>query len=104
MAFSFSGPKVRKVDNRRRSALERSVKYVISADLAAEVEAGVPAPLLPSIEFPRALFVERTRAVGSARLRSNPRSGSAANRFESRRVWNRDASIRAEAPFRVREI
>lgn len=46
---------------------------------------------------------ERTRAVGSMTLRSKPRSGSAAKREESRSVWMRFASRRAEAPARVRE-
>lgn len=92
IAFSFSGPKERNVDNKRRSALERRVKYVVIADFAAEADA---------VEL---RVDERTRALGSARLRSKPRSGSAAKMRESRSVWNTEASSSAAAPDLVREI
>lgn len=63
-----------------------------SADFAAAVEAvGL-------------CVVERTRALGSAKLRSKPRSGSAASMRESRRVWTKEASRSAAAPGLVREI
>lgn len=63
----------------------------------------VKADFAAKVDVVGSRYVERTRALGSARLRSKPRSGSAANMRESRSVWIREASRSAAAPGLVRE-